>query len=144
MCIVTNNWVCEDAWRPFVIHAVFWVGNIFGSWVWGTISDKLGRRPATLASFVLYSVFGAMTLLQPSSMAALATIRFLVGTAHHTISHLPYMLGKSPTCPTCLTSRSGESHRQWQQRDIGAHLKHLAQRHPHAEQQAGRPETEQR
>ncbi|XP_043211314.1 solute carrier family 22 member 23-like, partial [Amphibalanus amphitrite] len=87
-----NNWVCEDAWRPFVIHAVFWVGNIFGSWVWGTISDKLGRRPATLASFVLYSLFGAMTLLQPSSMAVLATIRFLVGTAHHTISHLPYML----------------------------------------------------
>ncbi|XP_037073732.1 organic cation transporter protein-like [Pollicipes pollicipes] len=87
-----NDWVCNDAWRPFVVHAVFWVGNIVGSWIWGTISDKVGRRPATLASFVVYAAGGALTLAWPSSMAALAAVRFLVGTAHHTISHLPYML----------------------------------------------------
>ncbi|XP_043241317.1 solute carrier family 22 member 13-like [Amphibalanus amphitrite] len=87
-----NDWVCRDAWRPFTVNAVFWAGNIVGSWFWGILSDRLGRRPATLASFLVYAAGGALTLVQPSSFAAILLVRFLVGSAHNTVSHLPYVL----------------------------------------------------
>ncbi|KAF0299808.1 Solute carrier family 22 member 13 [Amphibalanus amphitrite] len=87
-----NDWVCGDAWRPFTVNAVFWAGNIVGSWFWGILSDRLGRRPATLASFLVYAAGGALTLVQPSSFAAILLVRFLVGSAHNTVSHLPYVL----------------------------------------------------
>ncbi|XP_037094365.1 organic cation transporter protein-like, partial [Pollicipes pollicipes] len=87
-----NDWVGDEAWRPFIVHAVFWAGNIVGSWVWGIISDKLGRRPATIASFVVYAAGGALTLVRPSSMEVIMVVRFLVGSAHHTVTHLPYVL----------------------------------------------------
>jgi len=86
-----NNWVCEDDYRPLVIHTVFWVGNIVGCIFWGFTNDHLGRKPTVLLSHSMYFIAGASTLFAPNFLV-LAIVRFFVGCAHHTVSHLPFLI----------------------------------------------------
>ena len=61
-----------------------------------------------LASFFVYAAGGALTLLKPGSFVFVLLVRFLVGSCHNTVSHLPYVLGEkrdgSGTYATCPTS----------------------------------------
>ena len=34
-----NDWVCEEDYKPMLIHTFFWVGNILGCFVWGLTTD---------------------------------------------------------------------------------------------------------
>ena len=52
---------------------------------------SLGRRPTVLLAHLVYLVGGVATLLV-SSYPALVLARFLVGCAHHTVSHLPFLI----------------------------------------------------
>ena len=47
-----------------------------------------------LASFLVYAAGGALTLVRSSSFVVILLVRFLVGSAHNTVSHLPYVLGE--------------------------------------------------
>ena len=38
--MIQNDWVCDDDYRPLVIHTVFWAGNIVGCVLWGFTNDK--------------------------------------------------------------------------------------------------------
>jgi hypothetical protein len=40
-------------------------------------------------------VGGIITLAAPKIFPLLAIARLLVGSSHHTVSHLPYLLGKN-------------------------------------------------
>jgi len=86
-----NNWVCEDDYKPFLIHTVFWAGNIVGCFVWGFTNDFFGRKPTVLMTHIVYFLAGAATLFAPN-FPLLIICRFLVGCAHHTVSHLPFLI----------------------------------------------------
>eukprot|EP00093_Oithona_nana_P010790 10790.XXX_417320_413844_1 [CDS] Oithona nana genome sequencing. len=86
-----NNWVCEDDDMPNYVEMVFWCGNIAGFLLWGYTNDRFGRRPTILISHVVYIMGNAMTFVL-TNFWPLLLCRFLVGAAHMTISHLPYML----------------------------------------------------
>lgn len=86
-----NDWVCEDDYRPLVIHTVFWVGNTVGCILWGFTNDHFGRKPTVLLSHTIYFLAGVGTLFAPN-FTMLAILRFLVGCAHHTVSHLPFLI----------------------------------------------------
>jgi len=86
-----NDWVCEEDWRPMVIQTVFWVGNTVGCFVWGFTNDRFGRKPTVLLTHGIYCIAGILTLCS-QNMVFLCICRFLVGSAHHTVSHLPYLL----------------------------------------------------
>ena len=34
-----SNWVCEEDYKPMLVHTVFWIGNIIGCFVWGFTND---------------------------------------------------------------------------------------------------------
>jgi len=86
-----NNWVCEDDYKPMLIHTIFWIGNTVGCLLWGFTNDFFGRKPTVLLTHTVYVLAGAATLMAPN-FTALLICRFLVGCAHHTVSHLPYLI----------------------------------------------------
>jgi hypothetical protein len=34
-----NDWVCEEDYKPMLIHTVFWIGNTIGCLIWGFTND---------------------------------------------------------------------------------------------------------
>merc|ERR1719323_1935715 len=74
------------------MNQLFWIGNVFGCLIWGIMNDRFGRRPTVLGSHLCYLVGGLVTLFVVHDFYLLAACRFLVGVAHHTVSHLPYMI----------------------------------------------------
>ena len=57
---------------------------------------SLGRKPTVILSHLMYFVGGAATLLS-QNFYLLVVMRFLVGCAHHTVSHLPFLIGNKVT-----------------------------------------------
>ena len=55
---------------------------------------SLGRRPTVLLSHIAYFLGGLLTLFSPYFWL-IGISRFMVGMAHHTVSHLPYLIGKT-------------------------------------------------
>lgn len=86
-----NDWVCENNEKPSQIEMVFWSGNIVGFLVWGYTNDRYGRRPTIVISHIVYTIGNVLTFVF-TDFPSILICRFLVGTAHMTISHLPYML----------------------------------------------------
>merc|ERR1711971_994039 len=74
-----------------LIQTVFWIGNIIGCFVWGFTNDYFGRKPTVLLTHGLYFLAGAATLTAPN-FTVLMICRFLVGCAHHAVSHLPSII----------------------------------------------------
>ena len=37
--LVQNNWVCEEDYKPMLIHTIFWIGNTVGCLLWGFTND---------------------------------------------------------------------------------------------------------
>nr|XP_045619958.1 solute carrier family 22 member 3-like isoform X1 [Procambarus clarkii]XP_045619962.1 solute carrier family 22 member 3-like isoform X2 [Procambarus clarkii]XP_045619971.1 solute carrier family 22 member 3-like isoform X2 [Procambarus clarkii]XP_045619979.1 solute carrier family 22 member 3-like isoform X2 [Procambarus clarkii] len=86
-----HDWVCTEAWRPYMVVTVFWIGNTIGSWLWGALSDTCGRRPTVVASLAVYGAAGVASVFI-NNFYGFVALRFLVGTSHHTVSHLPFVL----------------------------------------------------
>ena len=55
---------------------------------------SFGRRPTVLLSHIAYFLGGLLTLFSPYFWL-IGISRFMVGMAHHTVSHLPYLIGKT-------------------------------------------------
>jgi len=86
-----HHWVCENDKNPAIAHQLFWSGNIVGYVFWGYTNDNFGRRPTVLMSHLAYFFGGIMTLIG-WNFWLIGISRFLVGMAHHTVSHLPYLI----------------------------------------------------
>lgn len=87
-----SDWVCDAAWQPYLVVSMFWVGNIIGSWVFGVLTDMIGRRIVILVSLCLYGVAGVASVFVRNFYGFLV-LRMLVGVSHHTVTHLPFVLG---------------------------------------------------
>lgn len=61
-----------------LISLVLFVGQIIGSLLWGSISDKFGRRFPLIVTAFLTALFAALTALSPSFIVLLV-LRFLMG-----------------------------------------------------------------
>uniref|UniRef100_A0A6A7FYT8 Organic cation transporter-like protein isoform X2 n=2 Tax=Hirondellea gigas TaxID=1518452 RepID=A0A6A7FYT8_9CRUS len=86
-----NLWVCENAWRPYTIMTMFWVGNVVGALSMGLVSDRFGRRPALLVCCLLYGTAGVASAFV-SNFYAFLVLRMLVGSVHHTLPHLSFVI----------------------------------------------------
>lgn len=86
-----QDYVCEDAWRPYLVATLFWVGNTIGSWVFGFVSDTYGRRPTLLLCHLIYGVAGVASVFV-SDFYGFLFLRTMVGFSHHTVTHLPFVL----------------------------------------------------
>jgi len=66
-----NNWVCEEDYKPMLIHTIFWIGNTVGCLLWGFTNDFFGRKPTVLLTHTVYVLAGAATLMAPNFTALL-------------------------------------------------------------------------
>jgi len=87
----SHNWLCGEAWRPYIIVTCFWIGNMVGAWILGMGADKFGRKPIVIICYLVYGVFGLASAFVTNFYGFLF-LRLLVGTVHHTFAHLPYVL----------------------------------------------------
>ena len=53
---IQNDWVCEDDYKPTMIHTVFWVGNTIGCFLWGFTNDLQGTKKKKLIIIFCSSV----------------------------------------------------------------------------------------
>jgi MFS family permease len=60
-----------------IILGIFLLGGAVGGLLFGSLADRLGRRPAMILSILVYSVFSGLTCLA-SSWWHVAILRFLV------------------------------------------------------------------
>lgn len=60
--------------------SVFVAGYILGPWLWGPLSERIGRRRVFTASLLIYTCWNVGCALAPNTGALLA-LRFLAGTA---------------------------------------------------------------
>jgi len=86
-----NDWVCDEDFKPMLIHTVFWVGNTIGCFLWGITNDFFGRKPTVIMAHLTYFIGGLATIFV-QDYHFLLFMRFLVGCAHHTVSHLPFLI----------------------------------------------------
>jgi OCT family organic cation transporter-like MFS transporter 4/5 len=74
-------------------QALFMVGILVGSFLFGDLSDRFGRRPIFFLSLVLQVVFGILAGLAPNYWA-FVTARIVVGASTSGIFLVGFVIGK--------------------------------------------------
>ncbi|XP_045626153.2 carcinine transporter [Procambarus clarkii] len=89
--VIDYDLVCERAIYPTVGLSLLNVGGIIGVYVFGTVSDRLGRRVSFLMCLALEQVFGLVTAFAPD-FYSWAVCRFLVGLTVPAIYQIPFII----------------------------------------------------
>lgn len=74
---VVQEWNLSATQSGFLLTAIF-VGMLAGAWVWGRLSDKLGRKVGFIATIAIDSIFGLLSAFSPSFIW-LVILRALTG-----------------------------------------------------------------
>ncbi|XP_037076546.1 solute carrier family 22 member 3-like [Pollicipes pollicipes] len=82
-----QDWVCDSAWKPTLATALFFVGSVVGTLLFGAVSDRFGRLPALVAANVTACVAGTVSAFT-ASLAAFSAARFVFGMANNLQSTL--------------------------------------------------------
>ncbi|CAH0403094.1 unnamed protein product [Chilo suppressalis] len=83
--------VCDSAWMPTTGTALFWVGSVFGNLIFGSISDRYGRRP-TILLMILLEVPLSIAASFPSTYWSYAGIRVICGLFFPALYQQPFIL----------------------------------------------------
>ena len=68
-------------WQRDIYSALYMLGMLFGSYFFGWVSDKYGRKNALMASIITVSIsgfLGYVTCLTPSSRKAKFCVRSII------------------------------------------------------------------
>ncbi|MBN3303174.1 S22AD protein, partial [Amia calva] len=76
--VLEFNLVCRNAYLRIVAQFLFMVGIMVGAFIFGPLSERLGRRRATQIPLVLMLIFGLGTGLAPNYYVYITT-QFVVG-----------------------------------------------------------------
>ena len=55
--VTDNNLVCEDQYKVALIGTIYMAGFFCGSFIWGNIGDKFGRKITLMYSIIIASIF---------------------------------------------------------------------------------------
>ena len=65
-------------WQSGLLSAIIFLGMLFGSYIWGGLSDITGRRKTLIVSLTVNGTFGALSSLSPN-FYLLLLFRFISG-----------------------------------------------------------------
>lgn len=97
-----NDWVCDNAWKIYMIHTFYWVGSILGQLLFGCLTDKFGRKK-TFCWVVLLSVVSNMATILAPDHTTFTVARFMTAFGISTISTTSFMIVMEYTGPTKRT-----------------------------------------
>ncbi|XP_037572237.1 solute carrier family 22 member 8 [Dermacentor silvarum] len=85
------DWVCDQTWKVYVSHSVFFGSMSAGVIFFGAISDKVGRVPVMAAVYLLSGVGAVATYFSKDFYLFLLT-RFIQGGVLLSICNIPFVL----------------------------------------------------
>lgn len=59
------NLVCEDKWKRAPAQAIYMFGFLLGAFIFGQVSDKIGRKRGHLLATLLLCVSGTIAAFAP-------------------------------------------------------------------------------
>lgn len=80
-CLRQDLQTTWNGWLDAAIASAGFVGFMFGSWIWGTICDAWGRRPATLLVCASLATAQALQVFSGFAVPFALFLRFLMGLA---------------------------------------------------------------
>ncbi|GLG96485.1 Organic cation transporter protein [Gryllus bimaculatus] len=93
------NLVCDRAWLKATADAIFMLGDLLGSLVFGDLSDRFGRKPIFFFSLVLQVVTGLLTALAPNYVSFMIA-RMIVGATTAGIFLVAYVIAMEMVGPS--------------------------------------------
>lgn len=72
-----DEFAMED-WMASLLSSVIFVGMLFGSYIWGSVADVVGRRPTLVCSLTVSGLFGLASAFAPNYGVFIA-LRFASG-----------------------------------------------------------------
>ncbi|XP_012216621.1 organic cation transporter protein [Linepithema humile] len=89
----TSEWdlVCDKAWLRATGDALFMVGVMLGSMIFGGLSDKYGRRPIFFLSLVIQLVGGVLVAVAPE-LISYVIFRLIVGSTTSGVFLVAYVI----------------------------------------------------
>lgn len=91
--------VCNRAWLTATSEALFMVGVLLGSIIFGQMSDNLGRKPVFFASLVLQLIFGITAGIAPEYITYTIS-RIIVGATTSGVFLVAYVIAMEMVGPT--------------------------------------------
>ncbi|XP_055716130.1 organic cation transporter protein-like [Phlebotomus papatasi] len=91
--------VCSKSWLSATSDALFMVGVLLGSIIFGHMSDKLGRKPIFFASLVIQVIFGVLAGIAPEYLTYTIS-RIVVGATTSGVFLVAYVLAMEMVGPS--------------------------------------------
>lgn len=97
--VIEWNMVCNRAWLRATSDALFMVGVLLGSIIFGQMSDKMGRKPVFFASLVLQVIFGITAGISPEYITYTIS-RIIVGATTSGVFLVAYVIAMEMVGPS--------------------------------------------
>lgn len=97
--VIDWNMVCDQKWMRATSDALFMVGVLLGSIIFGAMSDKIGRKPVFFASLVLQVIFGIAAGIAPEYITY-TVARVIVGATTSGVFLVAYVIAMEMVGPS--------------------------------------------
>lgn len=89
--VIDYELVCDRAWLRATVQSVYMVGMLVGSYLFGDLSDRFGRKPVFLSALVLMVVVGVGQAAIPDYYA-FTSLRFILGASLQGVFLVAYVM----------------------------------------------------
>lgn len=97
--VIEWNMVCGKAWLRATSDALFMVGVLLGSIIFGQMSDNMGRKPVFFASLVIQVIFGIAAGIAPEYISYTIS-RLIVGATTSGVFLVAYVIAMEMVGPS--------------------------------------------
>lgn len=89
--VIDYELVCDRAWLRATVQSVYMVGMLVGSYLFGDLSDRFGRKPVFLSALVLMVVVGVGQAAIPEYYT-FTSLRFVLGASLQGVFLVAYVM----------------------------------------------------
>ncbi|XP_047499824.1 organic cation transporter protein-like isoform X2 [Penaeus chinensis] len=89
--VIDYELVCDRSWLRANVQSVYMVGMLVGSYLFGDLSDRFGRKPVFLSALVLMVVVGVGQAAIPEYYT-FTTLRFVLGASLQGVFLVAYVM----------------------------------------------------